>query len=397
MYWAEANTLSSENHMRLLCFLPRRGVPDQTVALPRRAARHRQVRKRLVPDLLRGRMETGALAAPHRLPFRQDRHLNADVIFCRPLFFCFFSTGDSGRSHAKQVPRLAVGEPRNAWNLKQQRCIKLWAQLRKVGKKKSGRQMWSHSWLVLKLCAALFLEGYQTFTIVFSQYIIKCFIFSVFFFSFHPLSSFVLFFSWLHLKTSFDCVWLFHLSRSSDLSLRVHWGVSSESAPQLSLWRRETWFPRQLLPPQNTRQQASACCGLNFNESQTNVCNFDWIDECVLQTSARSNSTAGYFEEFSFATSTMDGPLWRAKRPTSAAEWDSVRKVFGFSAYLCMSLVLISLLQRPFLWPPRQGASPKAPGPSGRAAPSRPLPRPFLSSQILHDCRRTALRSGNMF
>lgn len=67
------------------------------------------------------------------------------------------------------------------------------------------------------------------------------------------------------------------------------------------------------------------------------------------------------------------------------------------SAYLCMPLVLICLPQLPSLWPPRQCASPSTPGLPGRAAPSRPLPRPFLSSPILRHCRRTALRSGEMF
>lgn len=67
---------SLEDHVTKpgMCSLPCRGVPDQAVALPGGAARHRQVRERLVPDLLRGRVETGALCCP----------LEAALIVCEP-------------------------------------------------------------------------------------------------------------------------------------------------------------------------------------------------------------------------------------------------------------------------------------------------------------------------
>lgn len=69
-----------------VCSLPCRGIPEQTVALPRRAARHREVRKRLLPDLLRGRMETGALCCPLQAPLCLDS-LNPDWVLVYLSFF----------------------------------------------------------------------------------------------------------------------------------------------------------------------------------------------------------------------------------------------------------------------------------------------------------------------
>lgn len=182
-----------------------------------------------------------------------------NLTFC----WCFYIKGDTRRSHVKQIPRLALGEPRNPRNLKH----KVWGTARKTRKPVISHRHSSYlttlvfgwtvkpefkimPWHSKDISVSLSLKSL-------TQCLIKCF--------------FKWFKSWIDscvhysvrlavcLVPSGDIFWLYlvsPLSQANNLSFWAHRCMTLQSTQQLSFGGGGggvTWFPRQLLPPQNTQ------------------------------------------------------------------------------------------------------------------------------------------------